>query len=89
MLVSVVPKLGELILLVLTTNAVIERSRSMFCRVKTYLQLSMTRERLSSSLIVTTNKKQVDKAKLVEAASFVSKMNIAFLFKNRYLPKSY
>ena len=47
----------------------------------------MTQEPLSSCLIVTTYKKQVDKRKLVEAASFVSKINIAFLLKNRYFPQ--
>ena len=77
MLLSVVPKLAELILLVLTTNAVIERSRSMFCRVKTYLRLSMTSRTSISRLIVTPNKKQVEKLKLVEAAS-------QFCFENEH-----
>ena len=42
LLVSEVLKLVELILLVPTTNAVSERSRSALCRVKTYLRSSMT-----------------------------------------------
>ena len=50
----------------------------------------MTQEPVSSCLIVTTYKKQVDKLKLVEAAShFSSKMNIAFQLKNRYFPRKF
>ena len=41
----------------------------MLRRVKTYLRSSMTQEPVTSCLIVTTYKKQVDKRKLVEAAS--------------------
>ena len=69
LLVSEVLKLVKLILLVPTTNVASERSRSTLCRVKTYLWSSMTQEPVSSCLIVTTYKKQVDKLKLVEAAS--------------------
>ena len=57
LLVSEVLKLVKLILLVPITNAVRERSRSTLCRVKSYLPSSMTQERLSSRLIVTTYKK--------------------------------
>ena len=69
LLVSEVLKLVKLILLAPTTNVASERSRSTLCRVKTYLWSSMTQEPVSSCLIVTTYKKQVDKRKLVEAAS--------------------
>ena len=77
LLVSEVLELAKLILLVTITNPVSERSRSTLCRVKTYLQSSMAEEPLSSCLIVTTYKKQVDKLKLVEAAS-------QFCFKNEH-----
>ena len=77
LLVSEVLELVELILLVPTTNAVSERSRSTLCEVKTYLRSSMTQELVTSYLIVTTYKKQVDKQKLVEAAS-------QFCFKNEH-----
>ena len=77
LLVSEVLKLVKLILLVPTTNVASERSRSTLCRVKTYLWSSMTQEPVSSCLIVTTYKKQVDKLKLVEAAS-------QFCFKNEH-----
>ena len=60
-LVSEVLQLAKLILKVPTTNAVSERSRSRFCRVKTYLRSSVTQEPVTSCLIVTTYKKQVDK----------------------------
>ena len=69
LLLSEVLELVELILLVPTINVVSERSRSMLRRVKTYLRSSMTQEPVTSCLIVTTYKKQVDKRKLVEAAS--------------------
>ena len=46
-------------------------------RVKTYLQSSVTQESVSSCLIVTIYKKQIDKLKLVEAAS-------QFCFKNEH-----
>ena len=75
LLVSEVLRLVKLILLVPSTNVASERSRSALCRVKTYLWSSMTQEPVSSCLIVTTYKKQVDKLKLVEAAS-------QFFFKN-------
>ena len=68
-LVSETLKLVNLILLVTITNTVSERSRSTLCRVKTYLRSSVAEEPLSSCLIATTYKKQVDKLKLVEAAS--------------------
>ena len=69
LLASEVFKLVKLIILVPTTNVASERSRSTLCRLKTYLWSSMTQEPVSSFLIVTTYKKQVDKLKLVEAAS--------------------
>ena len=69
LLVSEVLKLVNLILLVPITNVASERSRSTLCRVKTYLWSSMTQESVSSCLVVTTYTKQVDKLKLVEAAS--------------------
>ena len=77
LLVSEVLKLVKLILLAPTTYVASERSRSTLCRVKTYLWSSMTQEHVSSCLIVTTYKKQVDKLKLVEAAS-------QFCFKNEH-----
>ena len=69
LIVSEVLKLVKLILLVPTTNAASEGSRSTLCRAKSFLRSSMTQEPVSSCLIVTTYKKQVDKLKLVEAAS--------------------
>ena len=74
LLVSEVLKLVKLILLVPATNVASERS---LCRVKTYLWSSITQELVSFCLIVTTYKKQVDKLKLVEAAS-------QFCFKNEH-----
>ena len=70
-------RLVKLILLVPATNVASERSRSALCRIKTYLRSSMTQEPVSSCLIVTTYQKQVDKLKLVEAAS-------QFCFKNEH-----
>ena len=61
LLLSDLLPLVKLILLVPTTNAVSKRSRSMLCRVKTYLRSSLTQEPLSFCFIVTTYKKQVDK----------------------------
>ena len=77
LLVSEVLELVKLISLVLTTNAVSERSCSTLCIVKTYLRSSITQEPRSSCSVVTTYKKQVDKLKLVEAAS-------QFCFKNEH-----
>ena len=77
LLVSGVLKLVKLILLVPTANVASERSRSTLCRVKTYLWSSMTQEPVSSCLIVTTYTKQIDKLKLVEAAS-------QFCFENEH-----
>ena len=57
LLMSEVRKLVKLILLVPSTNVVSERSCSTLCRVKTYLQSSMTQEPVISCLIVTTYKK--------------------------------
>ena len=57
LLTSEVRKLVKLILLVPSTYVVSERSRSTLCRVKTYLQSSMTQEPVISCLIVTTCKK--------------------------------
>ena len=74
---SEVLELVELILLVPTTNAISERSRSTLCRVKTYLRSSLTQEPVTSCVIVTAYKKQVDEPKLVEAAS-------QFCFKKEY-----
>ena len=68
-LVSETLKLANLILLVTITNTVSERSGSTLCRVKTYPRSSIAEEPLSSCLIATAYKKQVDKLKLVEAAS--------------------
>ena len=63
-------KLVELILLVPTTNAVSERSRSMNVVLSQNLSVIIyDQEPVSSCLIVTTYKKQVDKLELVEAAS--------------------
>ena len=76
LLVSEVLKLVKLILLVPTTNVASERLRSVLCRVKTYLWSSITQEPVSSCLVA-TYKKQVDKLKLVEAAS-------QFCFKNEH-----
>ena len=50
----------------------------------------MTQEPVSSCLIVTTYKKQVDKLKLVEAASlFWSKNEHHFQIKNGYFPRRF
>ena len=91
LLVPEVLKLLKLILLVPTTIAVSERSCWTLCRVKTYLRSAiMTQEPVTSCLIITTYKKQVDKLKLVEAApSFNSKIKIAFQLKNAYFPRSF
>ena len=80
LLVPEVLKLVKLILLLSTTIAVSERSPLTLCRVKTYLRSAiMTPEPVTSCLIITTYKKQVDKLKSVEAGpSFVSKIKIAF-----------
>ena len=56
LLVSEVLRLVKLILLVSTTNAISERSRSTLCRVKMYLRSSMIQEPVTSRLIVTTYK---------------------------------
>ena len=69
LLVAELLKLIKLILLVPTTNAVSKRSRKTLCRVKIYLRSSVTQELVSSCLIVTTYKNQVDKLKLIEVAS--------------------
>ena len=63
------PKLSKLTFVVSATNAVHERPCSTLCRVKTYLQLSMTQERLSFCLILASYREQVDKRKLVEVAT--------------------
>ena len=70
-------KFFKLILLVLATNGVSERSCSTLCRVKTYLQSLMTQERLSSGLILATDKEQEDKLNLEEVAN-------QFSFKNEH-----
>ena len=49
----------------------------------------MTQELVSSCLIVTTYKKQVDKLKLIEAVSLGLKMNITFQLKNGYFPRRF
>ena len=77
LLVSEVVKLVKLILLVPTIYVTSESSGSTSCRVKTYLWSSMTQGHVSSCLIVTTYKEQVDKLKLVEAGS-------QFCFKNEH-----
>ena len=77
LLVSELLQLAKLILLVTITNAASERSGSTLCRVKTYLRSFMTEELLSSCLIVTTYKNQVDKLKLVVAIN-------QFCFKNEH-----
>ena len=77
LLVSELLQLAKLILLVTITNTVTERSGSTWCRVKTYLLSFMTEELLSSCLIITTYKKQVDKLNLVVATS-------QFCFKNEH-----
>ena len=88
LLVSEVLELVKLISLVPNTNAVSERSRSTLCRVKTYLRSSITQEPLSSCSVVTTYKKQVDKLKLVEAASqFCFKNEHRFSIKEQIIPQ--
>ena len=90
LLVSEVLELVELILLVPTTNAISERSRSTLCRVKTYLRSSLTQEPVTSCVIVTAYKKQVDERKqLKQQASFASKRNIGFQLKNRFFPRQF
>ena len=80
LLVAELLKLVKLILLVPTTNAVSERSRKTLCRVKTYLRSSMTQELVSSCLVVTTYKKQVDKLKLVEVASLLFQKSTSLFY---------
>ena len=80
LLVTELLKLVKLILLVPTTNAVSERSRKTLCRVKTYLRSSMTQELVSSCLVVTTYKKQVDKLKLVEVASLLFQKSTSLFY---------
>ena len=80
LLVAELFKLVKLILLVPTTNAVSERSRKTLCRVKTYLRSSMTQELVSSCLVVTTYKKQVDKLKLVEVASLLFQKSTSLFY---------
>ena len=63
LLVFEVPKVVKLIV------TVRERSCSKFHIFKTYLQLSMTQELLSSCLILATYKKEIDKLKLGEVAN--------------------
>ena len=90
LLVSEVLKLVKLILLVPTTNVASERSLSTLCRFRTYLRSSMTQEPVSSCLIVTTYKQQVDKLKLVEAASqFCFKTELCFSVKELYFPRKF
>ena len=78
MLVSEVLKLVKLILLVPAANAVSEKSCSSLRRDKTYLQSSMTQERLNSGLVLAIYKEQVDKLNLVEVAN-------QFCFNNEHL----
>ena len=78
MLVSEVLKLVKLILLVPAANAVSEKSCSSLRRDKTYLQSSMTQERLNSCLVLAIYKEQVDKLNLVEVAN-------QFCFSNEHL----
>ena len=87
--VSEVLEVVKLILLVHNTDSIVgESSRSTLRRVKTYLRWSMTQELVRSFLIVTTYKKQVDKRKLVEAASqFCFKNEHCFSIKEQILPK--
>ena len=90
LLVAELLKLIKLILLVPTTNAVSKRSRKTLCRVKIYLRSSMTQELVSSCLIVTTYKNQVDKLKLIEVASlFFQKSTSLFYQKNGYFPRKF
>ena len=78
MLVSEVLKLVKLILLVPAANAASEKSCSSLRRDKTYLQSSMTQERLNSCLVLAIYKEQVDKLNLVEVAN-------QFCFSNEHL----
>ena len=77
LLVSEVLKLVKLILIVPATNAVTERSCSTLRRFKFYLQSSITKELLSSCLIIATCRKKADKLKLVEVAN-------QFCFENEH-----
>ena len=76
MLVSEVLKLGKLILLLPAIYAVSARSCSTLCRVKTYLQSSMTQESLNYCLVLASYKEQVDKLNLVEVANHNELQNI-------------
>ena len=83
-------KLVQLVLTVPVTNAVNERSCSTLYRTKTYLRSSMTQERLSFCLILAAYKEKIYKLKLIEVANrLISKMNIAFSFKNRHFPTKF
>ena len=74
---SEVLKLANLILLVPLLTLPVEDGAQHLCRVKIYLRSSVTQESVSSCLIVTIYKKQIDKLKLVKAAS-------QFCFKNEH-----
>ena len=76
MLVSEVLKLVKLILLLTAIYVVSARSCSTLCRVKTYLQSSMTQESLNYCLVLASYKEQVDKLNLVEVANHNELQNI-------------
>ena len=69
LLVSEALKCVKLILTVPATNAVSERSCSTLHRCKFYLRSSITKELLSSCLIIATRKEKVDQLNLVEVAN--------------------
>ena len=76
MLVSEVLKLVKLILLLPAIYVVSARSCSTLCRVKTYLQSSMTQESLNYCLVLASYKEPVDKLNLVEVANHNELQNI-------------
>ena len=66
---SEVIKLGKLLLVMLATNAVIERSFSAIKRVKTYLRSTTSNNRLNHLMVLHVHKERVDELDLVSIAN--------------------
>jgi len=70
---SEVCTLTELILVMPATNALSERSFSVMCRVKNYLQSTMRQERLNHAVVLNIYKEELEKLDLIAVANeFVS-----------------
>ena len=73
-LLSQVFILAKLILVMLATNAVSERTFSALRRVKTYLRSTMTQARLNHLMILDVHRELTDTLELIETANeFVSR----------------